>query len=68
MVSVDTLVSVGAKDLSQRLRRTDTTVQLRTRVERWHPRVMKCCQERTASETELSRVVNGVATASLIEN
>jgi hypothetical protein len=33
-----------------------------------HPRVLECCQERTAMENELSRVVNAVATASLIEN
>jgi hypothetical protein len=29
---------------------------------------MACCQQRTAMENELSRVVNAVATASLIEN
>jgi hypothetical protein len=33
-----------------------------------HPNVMECCQESTAMENELSRVVNAVATASLIEN
>ena len=33
-----------------------------------HPRVLECCKERTEMENELSRVVNPVATASLIEN
>ena len=33
-----------------------------------HARVLECWQERTAVENELSRVVNAVATVSLIEN
>ena len=32
-----------------------------------HPRVMECCQESTAMNNELSRVVSVVATASVIE-
>jgi len=47
---------------------TDTNVQLRTRVERCILVLMECCQESTAMNNELSRVVNVVATASLIEN
>jgi hypothetical protein len=33
-----------------------------------HARVTERCQERTAMENELSRVVNAVVTASLIED
>jgi hypothetical protein len=29
---------------------------------------MECCEERTAMENEISRVVDAVATGSLIEN
>jgi hypothetical protein len=72
MVSIDTLVSIGATTASslegfvatetrwRYFRRTDTKVQLRTHMESAHPRGMKCCQERTAMENEISRVVNAV--------
>jgi hypothetical protein len=70
MVSIDTLVSIGgtspfpARKICRLrewcyFRQTDTNVQL-------HPRVARCilvmewCQESTAIENELSRVVNAV--------
>jgi hypothetical protein len=70
MVSIDTLVSIGATSLSSLERfvgyvsgcyfpRTDTNVQLHPPRREVHPCIRERCQEKTI-ENELSRVVNAV--------
>jgi hypothetical protein len=74
MVSIDTLVSIGATSASsfETFVATFSANQYERPIadsrEAVHPRVVECCEERAAMEDELSRVVNGVATASLIED
>jgi hypothetical protein len=80
MVSIDTLVSIGATcahSLEKCVTKWDTLILISAnRYESpiahsrgaAHPRVMECYEGSTAMNNELSRVVNVVATASLIEN